>query len=164
MIIIEFFTDFVYNKLRKESVMKCTVIIDKDREEEVVVTLHAPSPLADGIRELCLADERRICAFDGGGALMLSPSEVFAFTVDDGKTYAVTASERQRVRLRLYEIEKIVGQSFMKINQSCLVNVSLVRRFYASFGGALSVEMKNGYKDFVSRRQIKAVKERMGIK
>ena len=142
--------------------MKCTVIIDGNREEGVTVVLNAPSPLADEIRALCLADERTVSSFDGKRAL--SPSEIFAFAVEDGKTYAVTGDGRLRIRERLYETEALVGRAFVRINQSCLVNVSLVKRFTASFGGSLRVEMKNGFTDYVSRRQIKAVKERMGLK
>ncbi len=142
--------------------MKCTVIIDADREEGVTVVLNAPSPLADEIRALCIADERTVTSFDGESAL--SPSEIYAFAVEDGKTFAVTKDGRLRIRERLYETEALVGRAFVRINQSCLVNVSLVKRFAASFGGSLRVEMKNGFCDYVSRRQIKAVKERMGLK
>lgn len=143
--------------------MKCDIIIDETREERVTVVLNEPSPLADEIRALCLAAEKTLVGCGEEGTIKLSPTEVYAFTVADGKTYAVTLNERFRLRERLYEIERTVGTPFMRINQSCLVNVSLVRRFRASFGGALSVEMKNGFTDYVSRRQIKAVKERIGL-
>ena len=142
--------------------MKCTVIIDADREEGVTVVLNEPSPLADEIRALCLADEKTVSSFDG--SMSLSPSEIFAFTREDGKTYAVTEKGRLRIRERLYETEALVGRAFVRINQSCLVNVSLVNRFSASIGGSLRVEMRNGFFDYVSRRQIKAVKERLGLK
>ena len=144
--------------------MKCNIIIDESGDECVTVVLNKPSPIADEIRALCLADERTLTAYDEDGSVGLSPTEVYAFSVSDGRTYAVTENGRLRLRERLYEIEAAVGASFVRINQSCLINVSLVKRFKASFGGALSVEMRNGFSDYVSRRQIKAVKERMGIK
>ena len=146
----------------KGNVMKCNIIIDETREEGVTVVLNKPSPLADEIRALCLADEKTVSSFDG--SLSLSPSEIFAFTAEDGKTYAVTEKGRLRIRERLYETEALVGRVFVRINQSCIVNVSLVNRFSASIGGSLRVEMKNGFFDYVSRRQIKAVKERLGLK
>ena len=40
----------------------------------------------------------------------------------------------------------------------------MIDRFNASIGETLLVIFKSGYKDYVSRRQIKNVKERMGIK
>jgi hypothetical protein len=36
--------------------MKCNIIIDEGREECVTVVLNSPSPLADKIKALCLAD------------------------------------------------------------------------------------------------------------
>ena len=39
----------------------------------------------------------------------------------------------------------------------------MIRNFSAKFNGSLQVVFKNGYCEYVSRRQIKAVKERMGI-
>ena len=37
-------------------------------------------------------------------------------------------------------------------------------KYQKTFSGTLSVVFKNGYTDYVSRRNIKAVKERIGIK
>ena len=56
-----------------------------------------------------------------------------------------------------------VQKHFLKINQSCLVRVDAIERFSASIGGALSVHLKGGFKDYVSRRQMRSVKERMGF-
>ena len=143
--------------------MKFNLIIDKDREESVTVVLNEPSALADEIRALCKADEKNLFAYDERGAVKLTLQEVYAFTVSDGRTVAVMRDSSLRMRERLYEIEEIAGAAFVRINQSCLVNVNEVKRFSASFGGSLLVEMKNGFSDYVSRRQIKAVKERMGL-
>ena len=58
----------------------------------------------------------------------------------------------------------MMSEDFLKINQSCIVSIDRIERFDVTPGGALTVIMKNGYKDYVSRRQMKAVKERLGIK
>ena len=68
------------------------------------------------------------------------------------------------IKERLYTVENTVGDSFIKINQSCIVNIDKIERFEASFSGALTVVLKNGYKDYISRRQLKIVKERIGFK
>ena len=52
----------------------------------------------------------------------------------------------------------------MYINQGCLVNIDKIDHFDASISGNLIIYLKSGYKDYVSRRQIKNVKERIGIK
>ena len=52
---------------------------------------------------------------------------------------------------------------FIKINQSCLANKTKIKRFETTIGGALKVVFKNGYIDFISRRELKNVKNRMGL-
>jgi hypothetical protein len=76
----------------------------------------------------------------------------------------LTGAETLQLKQRLYEIEKVLPETFVKINQSCLCNIRKISKFGASLGGSLTVILKNGYKDYVSRRQIKAVKERFGLK
>ena len=61
-------------------------------------------------------------------------------------------------------IEEMLDESFVKINQSCLGNVKKIARFDASIGGSLMVTFRNAHRDYVSRRQLKTVKERMHIK
>jgi len=68
-----------------------------------------------------------------------------------------------RLNHRLYQLEERLGTRFLKINQSCLANIQQIQRFDASLAGALLVIFKNGYRDYVSRRQLKTVKERMGF-
>ena len=57
-----------------------------------------------------------------------------------------------------------LGNNFIKINQSCLVNKHYIKCFRSSWKGSFLVELKNGEKDFISRRQTKIVLERMGLK
>jgi DNA-binding LytR/AlgR family response regulator len=47
---------------------------------------------------------------------------------------------------------------------SCIANLSKIKKFNASFSGSLSVVFKNGYTDYVSRRSVKFIKERLGLK
>ena len=58
----------------------------------------------------------------------------------------------------------MLKDSFVYINQGCLANLKMIDHFDASIGGTLMVVFKSGYKDFVSRRQLKNIKERIGIK
>ena len=65
--------------------------------------------------------------------------------------------------MRLYSIEEKLSEDFIKINQSTVINIKKIQRFDVSVTGTLKVIMKNGYTDYVSRRRIKNVKERLGL-
>lgn len=146
--------------------MKCTTVIDPNREdEEVVIYLKKEREIAHKIEALLLDEGTDLVGYGSNGQIIpLSPSDVLCFTVEGGKVFALTEHERLLLKCRLYTLEEQLQGRFVKINQSCLINVSAIERFDTSFGGTLLVTLKNGFRDYVSRRQMKAVKERLGLK
>lgn len=143
--------------------MKCKVFIDKNHEEEVVIYSHQRNSLVEQIESLVNSQEIEITGYKEQETVKLDLSEIFCFICEENKIFALTEKERFKIKLRLYQLEEKLPQNFVKLNQSCIGNVKKIQRFNASFGGSLSVEFKNGYKDYVSRRQLKIVKERFGF-
>ena len=144
--------------------MKCTVIIDKERDEEVLVYAKERNEQIKSIESFVTELESELYGYRGEEIIKLNLSDVACFTVEDGKTYAYRGGERFLIKSRLYILEETVGNDFIKINQSCIINLRHIERFDASISGTLLVKLKCGYKDYVSRRQLKAVKERMRLK
>lgn len=141
--------------------MKCTVFIDKEREEEVIIYAHKESSLIASIKELT-EKAAELTAFSGNEIVPLNINEVFFFTTDNSKVLAVTEKEKLYLKLRLYEIEERLPDCFIKINQSTIANIKKIDRFDTSVSGTLKVKFKNGAVDYVSRRNIRKVKERLG--
>ena len=83
--------------------------------------------------------------------------------VENNKVFAITEKENYLIRERLYTIEQALSKDFIKINKSCIANIKKIDRFDASISGTLMVKFKNGYTDYVSRRSVKAVRERLGL-
>lgn len=144
--------------------MKLKITIDRVREEEVLVFAHERTRLVEDIERLVNSSTKELIGYSAGEAQRLSPSQVSCFAVENNKVYAVTDKEKMQIRLRLYQLEEILDTGFIKINQSCIANINEIKRFDSSISGALKVVFKNGYSDYVSRRNIKAVKERLGVK
>ena len=143
--------------------MKYKIYIDGEREEEILIYAHERNALIDRIEELILRQQRDIIAYGDGGAVRLTEDEIFCFVVEVGRVLALTERERLQLKIRLYQLEERFSDRFVKINQSCLVSVDKIVRFDASIGGSLMVTLKNGYKDYISRRQMRAVKDRIGF-
>jgi DNA-binding LytR/AlgR family response regulator len=145
--------------------MKHTTVIDPHREEEIVIyTKRRTREIAELEDYLDRMGAELMGYGEDGQILPLRPAEVHCFTVEDGRVYALTEKGRLTIRLPLYAIEEMLSEDFVRINQSCLGNVQRITRFDASIGGSLMVTFGNGHRDYVSRRQLKTVKERMGIK
>ena len=143
--------------------MKCTTIIDKDREEEIIIYLHERSELSDKIERLVLESNTELFGYLDRSIVKLDPKEIFCFFIEDGKVFAGIKDKNLRIMRRLYEIEQTFGTDFLKINQSCLINKEKIEKFDVTLGGALRVTLKNGYSDYISRRQLKSVKERLNF-
>ncbi len=143
--------------------MKCRIIIDEHREEEVIVYAHERSALVQQIAQLATDEGFSLIGYRDREAVPLTPSEVICFTLEDGKVYAVTDRERLWIKSRLYQLEEHLPEQFVKLNQSCIANVRRIARFDTSLGGALTVIFQNGQRDYVSRRQLKHIKERLGL-
>ncbi len=143
--------------------MECKVFIDKNHDEEVIVYSHQRNALVEQIESLVNVQEVEIIGYKEQETVRLDLSEIFCFICEDNKVYALTEKEKYKIKLRLYQLEEKLPQNFVKLNQSCIGNLKKIARFKASFGGSLSVEFKNGYDDYVSRRQLKIVKERFGF-
>lgn len=144
--------------------MKFKLILDKNRQEEIVVYAKEKTPLIEEIEALVKSSDEAVIGYTDNEAVNISLNDVYCFTIEKNKLYAVMEKCELLIKERLYQIEERLNSDFIKINQSSIANVKKIDRFKASIGGSLIVIFKNGYRDYVSRRQTKCVKERMGIK
>lgn len=142
--------------------MKYKIILDPTREEEVIIYAHQKNALVETIENL-INKTSDLIAFNDTEAVKLEPMSVCCFVVENNKVFALTDTEKLRMKCRLYSLEETLGNNFIKINQSCIVNKNAIKRFDVSFSGSMKIILKNGYSDYISRRQLKSVKERMGL-
>lgn len=144
--------------------MKYKLIIDPSKEEEIVITCHNKREIFDQIEQLISQENNNLLGYENDDIVMLSISDVSCFISDNNKVFALVNNHKYLIKKRLYQIEQHLDYNFVKINQSCIANIKQISKFSTSFDGYLEVIFKNGYKDFVSRRELKNVKERIGIK
>ena len=144
--------------------MKLTVTIDQNCTEEIKIFAHERNELIDKIEDMLKQEEVRFVGFFGGEIFPLEPDDVFCFFAENNKCFALLENKKLEVKQRLYKIEAALPREFVKINQSCIANLSKIEKFEATIGGTLKVVFKNGHTDYVSRRNLKSIKERLGIK
>ena len=145
--------------------MRFRYIIDKEKEEEVVATVHAHSPLLGELEALISKHTDRIPGYTEDGIKMLSVSEIACITVLEGKTYAIDSHNRRyRLKQRLYELEEALPPSFIRINKSAIANENALDRFTVTFAGSVDAVFKCGYREYVSRRCFAQIKRRLESK
>lgn len=143
--------------------MKYKLIIDKNSDEEIVATVHAPSSLTQQIENL-------VCSYSGTESIMgyrdgemrkLTFLEIECITVIEKKVIAVdTECKKYTLKERLYELEAVLPSYFIRINKSTLANEHRILRFDAVFSGGVDAVFQCGYRDYVSRRCFSQIKRR----
>lgn len=145
--------------------MRFKLIIDKEKDEEVVITAHQRNALIDEIEMLISKHTDRIPGYTEDDIKMLSVSEIECVTVLDGKTYAIDSeNHRYRLKQRLYELEEQLPSSFIRINKSTLANEGALDRFTVTIVGSVDAVFKCGYTEYVSRRCFAQIKRRFETK
>ena len=143
--------------------MKYKLIIDKDAEEEIVATVHAPSSLTKKIEDL-------VFSFSGADGVIghrddemrkLAFADIECITVIDRRVIAIdTAGLRYRIQDRLRDLEGVLPSYFIRINKSTIANEHRIARFSAVFSGGVDAVFMCGYKDYVSRRCFAEIRRR----
>ena len=142
--------------------MKFKLIIDKEKPEEIVATVHQRTVLIDEIEALISKETDRIPGYTEDDIKMLSVSQIQCITVLDGKTYAIDSGNRRyRLKQRLYELEKQLPSSFIRINKSALANENALDRFSVTYAGSVDAVFQCGYREYVSRRCFAQIKRRL---
>jgi len=143
--------------------VKCEIILDPFCEEKVVIYAKEKSSLIEDIKKLAEQNLTSLLGYKNSEIIKLNLVDICCIAVINNKIYAICDNERYLIKERLYSIEEKLPQNFVKINQSCLANIKKMDRFDTSISGTLKIRFKNGYVDYVSRRQLKLIKERIGI-
>ena len=133
--------------------MKCTIIVDENREEEIVIYTHKKTSLISEIEELILTKSLELLGYSENSIVKLSQHDVYCFVVENNKVFAITEKEKFQLKQRLYVIEEMLDENFIKINQSCIVNIKKIEKFDVSFSGTLLVSSRFTYLNFVLAKQ-----------
>ena len=147
--------------------MKLKLIIDKTKDEEIIITAHERTDMIDQIEAIVAENNgySRIIAYNDEEIKLLSFSDIECITIIDGKTYAVdTCGAKLRLKKKLYELESILPSYFVRINKSSLANEKRLEKFTAAFSGAVDAVFKCGYVEYVSRRCFAQLKRRFDQK
>jgi DNA-binding LytR/AlgR family response regulator len=143
--------------------LKYELIIDKEKEESIIIRAHEKTELINQIEELLKMSECKVIGYYEDEIIPVNFNEVFAIYTRDSKVYINVNNKDYLIKERLYQIEEMLDTSFVKINQGCIVNIKKILKFENSITGSIKVILKNGFSDYISRRELKNVKRRIGL-
>ena len=143
--------------------MRYQLIIDKDKEESIIITAHEKTEKIVMIEKIINVNDQKLMAYDEDEILPINLNNVYAFYTNDSKVFVKMKDNDYLIKERIYQIEELLDDSFVKINQGCIVNINKILKFDSSITGSIKVGLKNGFSDYISRRELKNVKRRLGL-
>lgn len=145
--------------------MKIEIKIDPSLSEPRLV-ITAPVLTHDLEQLIAQLSENKpnfIAGFREEGMELLDPGEIYRFYSSGTKICAETVNGEYIVRLRMYEPELRLGNNFIRISQSEIINLTHTQHFDLSFSGTICVTLSNGSTTYVSRRYVSKIKQAIGI-
>ena len=144
--------------------MKCYTYIEKEHEEEVLIYAKERNQLVKDIEDLVASSAVSMTGTYNEEIIKINPLDVCCFISEGNKVFALINDKKYQIKYKLYQLEEQeFNNYFIKINQSCLANIKKIKKFESTIGGALKVIFLNNYVDYISRRELKNVKQRMGL-
>lgn len=146
--------------------MKVKVNIDK-KIDEIFIEIYAPSKEDENLRFILENLKIKKSVLNGyieEKVYLLNVNDIYSIYAENKKVYAHTKDKTYRVNHRLYELEEILDKNrFLRISNSAIINIYKVENLEATINGMITINFKNGEKEYISRRYLKKVKKILDI-
>ncbi|MET3618125.1 DNA-binding LytR/AlgR family response regulator [Peptoniphilus olsenii] len=145
--------------------MKIEIKINKNLKEPIL-TIEAPS-LNEDIKKI--TDYINTIKTDVlAGEYMdkievINQDEIIKIFAQDKKVYALVHNKILTLKLPLYEIEKRLRNSFLRISNSEIINVKKIKSIDLDFIGTICITLSNSESVYCSRRYVSIIRKKLGI-
>ena len=145
--------------------MKVSIDVSAEYKEPYAV-IHTDK-VTDEIRrivDLFSSNETPVTALQNEEEIVvLQPKEIYMVRIEGGDTVIYGEKQKYRSRKRLYELAVVLGKQFMQISKTTLINLSYIDSIEPGFSGTMLMKLKNGNKDYVSRKYLPEFKRYLGL-
>lgn len=104
-----------------------------------------------------------LTVYHDGQVVLIPVSDVFYIESVDSKTFVNTKSDVYSMKLKLYEVEELLGGDFFRMSKSTIVNLKKVTGISPAGAGRFQANLVNGEKVIISRQYVPKLKERFGL-
>ena len=116
--------------------MKCKVITNSDVEEVVIYTKEYNNTIKE-IEEYILNKDIELLGFIDKRVTKLNLADIYCFIVEDNKVYGITKNEKYLIKQRIYVLEEMYNNTFIKAKFETSVIVISIWYFSYSFKSLL---------------------------
>lgn len=95
--------------------------------------------------------------------VVLDAQDIYMVRMENKETAVYGERKRYVSGKKLYEMENMLGDGFMRISKTTIVNLKKIDSLEPSFNAMMYVVMKNGCRDYITRTYLKQFKKYLGI-
>lgn len=146
--------------------MKIEIRIEEGcTEPKLVIVTDRVTDEINGMMKMLSGEQSPVIAgFCDDRVTVLNPDRIARIYASGGKVYAESEDGTYLLRQRLYEMEqRLAPRSFVRISNSEIIHLKMVRGFDLSFAGTIRVSLSSGTVTYVSRRYVAKIKQVLGI-
>ena len=146
--------------------IKVRTEISKEYEDvEVIINTNKITQDVQKIIELIQNIDtslEKIVVTKDNNIFIIDIQEVICFYSEDKSNYCRTNKGIFKVKETLYQLEeKLPSSSFIRISNSCIINIKHVECFNTGIVGTIMVKFKDGKVEYVSRRRVCKVMQQL---
>ncbi|MGE7916868.1 LytTR family DNA-binding domain-containing protein [Lysinibacillus sp. RS5] len=148
-------------------ILKIEIKIDTEYEEPhiTICTAKLTPTIQAAISLLQQENEEQILTgIANNKTYIIDPNSIIVIRTE-GRELALYDEDEHRLILSkpLYELEQLLGNNFIRISKSAIINLSKIKNIEASFNGTMEIELVLGIKEVISRNYRKQFKKRLGV-
>ena len=130
------------------------VIHTKEMTDEIVSLAKDISEYTSGGKIIGNSEDKMI---------VLEADTISVIRVDNEKVFVVSEGVTYRVGKRMYELLEILGKDFMQVSKSASINLKYLKSVEPYFNGVMVLNLKDGEKEYISRKYVPELKKYRGI-
>ncbi|MBQ6018452.1 MAG: LytTR family transcriptional regulator DNA-binding domain-containing protein [Clostridiales bacterium] len=137
--------------------------VDSPEKEEAVIRAQSQTEDIKAAIDLLEGNERKIPLLKDGNNVFVETSALYYMESVDKKTFVYSRSGCYETRLRLYELEETLGDYFLRVSKSMIVNLKKIKCVRSDISGRMEATLLNDEKIVISRGYVKEIKRRLDL-
>ena len=138
--------------------------VDPSEEEEIIIKCHEISDDVTGLVERLKQTENILLGSRDNEVFRIPVKDIYYIESVDNKTYIYLQKNVFDCKLKLYEIESLIGGSkLFRCSKSMILNISKIHSVAPSVNGRFEAKLTNGESVIISRQYVPVLKKKLGL-
>lgn len=145
--------------------LKIRIELDPEAEEEILIRCKELTPQMIELQQSltkAVSTSGQIVLYKDNTEYYLEIADILFFETENSMVLAHTDQDVFETRMKLYELEDILGGAFLRISKSAIVNTDKIYSISRNLTASSAIEFQGTHKQiYVSRAYYKALKTKL---